>query len=46
MCDNLVKYQVPVVVAINRFATDTPDELGFLAGYCDSIGGVGFCQLL
>ena len=35
---NLMKYQVPVVVAINRFATDTPDELGFLAGYCDSIG--------
>ena len=27
-----------MVVAINRFATDTPDELGFLAGYCDSIG--------
>ncbi|MBQ6000698.1 MAG: formate--tetrahydrofolate ligase [Clostridia bacterium] len=35
---NLLKYQVPVVVAINRFATDTPDELGFMAGYCESIG--------
>ena len=35
---NLMKFQVPVVVAINKYATDTPDELGFLAGYCDSIG--------
>ncbi|MBQ3076771.1 MAG: formate--tetrahydrofolate ligase [Clostridia bacterium] len=35
---NILKYKVPVVVAINRYATDTPDELGFLAGYCDSIG--------
>ncbi|HWP79354.1 MAG TPA: formate--tetrahydrofolate ligase [Candidatus Acidoferrum sp.] len=35
---NLVDFKVPVLVAINRFPTDTDAELGFLAGFCESIG--------
>ncbi len=35
---NMVDYKVPVVVAINRFGTDTDNEIGFLCGFLDSIG--------
>ncbi|NLT58433.1 MAG: formate--tetrahydrofolate ligase [Clostridiales bacterium] len=37
---NLLKFNLPVVVALNRFKTDTEEELGFLRGYCESIGAV------
>ena len=36
--DNMRKYGVPVVVAINRFITDLPDELEFIESYCKSKG--------
>lgn len=32
--ENMRKYGVPVVVAINRFDTDTDAELGFIENYC------------
>lgn len=35
--ENMRKYGVPVVVAINRFLTDTEDELEALEEYCASI---------
>ncbi len=35
---NMKKYGVPVVVAINAFATDTEAEKQFIKDYCESIG--------
>ena len=35
--ENMKKYGVPVVVAINRFGTDTDAEIEALADYCRSI---------
>lgn len=35
--ENMRKFGVPVVVAINRFHTDTQAELGLLAEYCASL---------
>ena len=32
--DNMRKYNVPVVVAINQFGTDTDEELKFIEEYC------------
>ncbi len=32
--ENMKKYGVPVVVAINKFATDTPEEIAVLENYC------------
>lgn len=32
--DNMRKYQVPVVVAINRFGTDSMEELNYIEQYC------------
>lgn len=32
--DNMHKYGVSVVVAINRFGTDTDDEIAFIENYC------------
>ncbi len=32
--ENMRKYGVPVVVAINRFHTDTQEELAFIEAYC------------
>ncbi|MEG0115947.1 MAG: formate--tetrahydrofolate ligase, partial [Hydrogenoanaerobacterium sp.] len=34
---NMRKYGVPVVVAINRFATDTDAEIKVIADFCESI---------
>ncbi|MGV0167424.1 formate--tetrahydrofolate ligase [Furfurilactobacillus sp. WILCCON 0119] len=31
---SMQRYQVPVVVAINAFATDTPEELAMIQDYC------------
>lgn len=35
--ENLKKYGVPVVVAINRFHTDTPAEIALLGAYCKEL---------
>ena len=31
---NMRKFRVPVVVAINRFASDTPEEIGIVQNFC------------
>ncbi|MBD5142604.1 MAG: formate--tetrahydrofolate ligase [Ruminococcus sp.] len=36
--ENMQKYHVPVVVALNKFYTDTDEELAFIAEYCESLG--------
>ena len=36
--ENMQKYGVPVVVAINRFHTDSDEELSVLADYCRASG--------
>ncbi len=36
--DNMRKYGVPVVVAINRFLTDTEEELDYIREYCQEKG--------
>ncbi len=36
--DNMNKYGVPVVVAINRFYTDTEEELKYIEDYCHQRG--------
>ncbi len=36
--DNMQKYGVPVVVAINHFAADSQEELDAIAGYCAARG--------
>lgn len=35
--ENMQKYGVPVVVAINRFMTDTDAELNFIKEFCESL---------
>ena len=35
--ENIKKYNVPVVVAINRFLTDSDDEVKFIKDYCNNI---------
>ena len=36
--ENVQKYGLPVVVAINRFPTDTPEELEIVRKFCDDMG--------
>lgn len=36
--ENINKFHVPVVVAINRFPTDTDDEIEFLRRLCEDMG--------
>ena len=36
--ENMQKYGVPVVVAINRFMTDTDAELAFVQDFCKKLG--------
>ncbi len=36
--DNMRKYNIPVVVAINQFGTDTDEELKFIENYCKDKG--------
>lgn len=36
--ENMKKFGVPVVVALNRFATDTDAELAFLHSFCEQHG--------
>ena len=36
--DNLRKFGLPIVVAINQFPTDTPEELDLVQRHCDKLG--------
>ncbi|HPQ03798.1 MAG TPA: formate--tetrahydrofolate ligase [Bacillota bacterium] len=36
--ENLKKFGLPTVVAINRFPTDTPEELELVKKHCDALG--------
>lgn len=36
--DNMRKYNVPVIVAINQFGTDSDDELEYIENYCKGKG--------
>jgi formate--tetrahydrofolate ligase len=44
--ENMKKYGLPVVVAINRFVSDTEKELKFIDDYCKKIGvPVALCEV-
>lgn len=44
--ENMHKYQIPVVVAINRFATDTDEEVKFVERFCSDMGvEVSMCEV-
>jgi formate--tetrahydrofolate ligase len=44
--ENMHKYHVPVVVAINRFATDTDEEVKFVENFCSEMGvEVSMCEV-
>ncbi|WP_066889732.1 formate--tetrahydrofolate ligase [Clostridium nigeriense] len=36
--ENIKKYNVPVVVAINKFVSDSDEEVNFIKTYCDNLG--------
>lgn len=36
--ENIAKYNIPCVVALNRFVTDTDEELAFVKKYCEEKG--------
>ncbi|MDE5885324.1 MAG: formate--tetrahydrofolate ligase [Oscillospiraceae bacterium] len=36
--ENMQKYHVPVIVALNQFYTDTEEELNYIAEYCRNLG--------
>ncbi|MGN0025386.1 MAG: formate--tetrahydrofolate ligase [Clostridium sp.] len=36
--ENIKKYNVPVVVAINKFVSDSEEELAFIKDYCNKLG--------
>ena len=37
-CENIKKYGLPIVVAINHFAQDSDEEIAFLEKWCDEKG--------
>lgn len=44
--ENMHKYHVPVVVAINKFATDTENEIKFVKDFCAEMGvEVSMCEV-
>ncbi len=44
--ENMHKYRVPVVVAINRFHTDTEEEVKFVEKFCADLGvEVSMCEV-
>ena len=44
--ENMQKYNVPVVVAINRFGTDTDKEVKFIEDFCAEMGvEVSMCEV-
>ena len=36
--DNMKKYGLPVIVALNKFLTDTDDEIKYIEDYCKNLG--------
>lgn len=44
--ENMHKYHVPVIVAINRFGTDTDNEINFVEKFCADMGvDVSMCEV-
>lgn len=44
--ENMQKYNVPVVVAVNRFGTDTDNEIKFVEDFCAEMGvRVSMCEV-
>jgi len=44
--ENMHKYHLPVVVAINKFATDTEEEIKFVQNFCAEAGvEVSMCEV-
>lgn len=44
--ENMHKYHVPVIVAINRFGTDTDNEVNFVEKFCADMGvDVSMCEV-
>lgn len=44
--ENMYKYHVPVVVAINKFHTDTEKEIEFVENFCKDMGvDVSMCEV-
>ncbi len=44
--ENMRKYNVPVVVAVNRFGTDTDNEVKFVKDFCAEMGvKVSMCEV-
>ncbi|MDE6781137.1 MAG: formate--tetrahydrofolate ligase [Ruminococcus sp.] len=44
--ENMQKYNVPVVVAVNRFGTDTDSEIRFVEDFCAGMGiEVSMCEV-
>lgn len=44
--ENMYKYHLPVVVAINRFGTDTDEEVRFVEKFCADMGvEVSMCEV-
>ena len=44
--ENMHKYRIPVVVAINRFHTDTEEEVKFVEKFCADLGvEVSMCEV-
>lgn len=44
--ENMQKYNVPVVVAVNRFGTDTDNEVKFVEDFCAGMGvEVSMCEV-
>ena len=35
--ENMKKYQIPLIVCINKFSTDTDNEVNFIKKYCESL---------
>ena len=36
--ENLKKYNIPVIVALNKFLTDSDEEIEYVKDYCESLG--------
>lgn len=44
--ENMHKYHIPVVVAINKFHTDTEQEIEFVTNFCSQLGvEVSMCEV-
>ena len=44
--ENMHKYHIPVVVAINKFHTDTKQEIEFVTNFCSQLGvEVSMCEV-